>query len=501
MDSPRRESDAASTKEPCASTSAETCRPKARSRIRRLARNHHGGPAESASAVEPLGSITEFSAGLNPGSTPQGIIAGSDGNLWFADNAFSGTPAIGRINPSTQAITEFSAGLNAGSSPFGIAAGSDGNLWFADQGTTGAIGRATPAGTITEFSAGLNPGSGPFWIVAGPDGNLWFTDRGSTRAIGRIDPDTQAITEFSAGLTPGAGMIGIAAGPDGALWFPERNDPPALPAIGRASTAGASTEFSNGLNPGSGPRLITAGPDGNMWFTDNGDTTAAIGRIGTAPPPSSSFAFGKLRRNKRRGTATLTVEVPGPGTLALSGRGLVQESASAASVRRAADKVVSAASQGPAQGRPQGEEEAGAQPQRQGEGERQDHLHADRRQPEHTVEADQADQEGLAGCQSATHDPFQFSTGEFTVNCTSLGQLCEPPFQQTVQVPSGGRVTSVMYTAPPGHCSPVRIQVLLDGSEIGATDFVDPNKSSELACSAIQYARARLSSATEPRAG
>jgi hypothetical protein len=76
---------------------------------------------------------------------------------------------------------------------------------------------------------------------------------------------------------------------------------------------------------------------------------------------------------------------------------------------------------------------------------------------------------------------LQFSTGEFTVNCTSTGQLCEPPFQQTVQVPSGGRVTSVMYTAPPGHCSPAKIHVLLDGTEIGATGFLEPNESSELA--------------------
>jgi hypothetical protein len=75
---------------------------------------------------------------------------------------------------------------------------------------------------------------------------------------------------------------------------------------------------------------------------------------------------------------------------------------------------------------------------------------------------------------------LQYSTGEFVVNCTSSGQLCEPPFEQTVQVPSGGRVTSVMYTPPPGHCSPVRIHVLLDGTEIGVTGFVEPNESSEL---------------------
>jgi DNA-binding beta-propeller fold protein YncE len=39
-------------------------------------------------------------------------------------------------------------------------------------------------------------------------------------------------------------------------------------------------------------------------------------------PPSNDFSFGKLKRNKHAGTAKLTVDVPGPGTLALSGNGI-----------------------------------------------------------------------------------------------------------------------------------------------------------------------------------
>jgi hypothetical protein len=42
------------------------------------------------------------------------------------------------------------------------------------------------------------------------------------------------------------------------------------------------------------------------------------------PPPSSAdFSFGKLTRNRRKGTARLAVILPGPGTLALKGKGLV----------------------------------------------------------------------------------------------------------------------------------------------------------------------------------
>lgn len=44
-----------------------------------------------------------------------------------------------------------------------------------------------------------------------------------------------------------------------------------------------------------------------------------------APPPgavSNLFRFGKLKLNRRRGTATLAVTVPGPGALTLRGRGV-----------------------------------------------------------------------------------------------------------------------------------------------------------------------------------
>lgn len=40
------------------------------------------------------------------------------------------------------------------------------------------------------------------------------------------------------------------------------------------------------------------------------------------PKPSNAIGFGKLKRLKGKGTATLAVKVPGPGTLELAGKGL-----------------------------------------------------------------------------------------------------------------------------------------------------------------------------------
>ena len=214
------------------------------------------------------GTITEFSAGLS--RPPESMAAGPDGNLWFT--AQIGGDRIGRITP-TGTITEFTAGLTLNAQPTSIAAGPDGNLWFTERGP-GAIGRITPSGTITEFSAGVTANSQPESIALGSDGALWFTEGADPGRIGRI-ATTGVVTEYSAGLTSNAQPDQITAGPDGALWFTESKNPGR---IGRISTAGVITEYSTGLTTNMHPTGIAAGADGNLWFTEQGGS-GAIGRI------------------------------------------------------------------------------------------------------------------------------------------------------------------------------------------------------------------------------
>ena len=141
-----------------------------------------------------------------PNSTPTGLMAGPDGNIWFAE---LGGGKISRISPSGT-ITEFSVPVLAVllshawprrsdlvyrprcqrdrrnrqrravsacrlSNPHGphtpdsITAGADGNVWFNEQ-FTNKIGRITPAGVIREFTLPQNPspsGSQAFEIAAG----------------------------------------------------------------------------------------------------------------------------------------------------------------------------------------------------------------------------------------------------------------------------------------------------------------------------------------------
>ena len=123
---------------------------------------------------------------------PNDISAGPDGNLWFTQTTWRTEPgqgpvasggAIGRITPRGR-ITEYPL-PKATSSPGGIAAGPDGNMWFTEP-NANRIGWITPAGVITEYPL-PKAGSTPSGITAGPDVNMWFTEMNGER-IGRISP-------------------------------------------------------------------------------------------------------------------------------------------------------------------------------------------------------------------------------------------------------------------------------------------------------------------------
>jgi streptogramin lyase len=255
--------------------------------------------------------IAEFPT--TAGSTPQGITAGLDGNLWFAESM--GGNLIGRITPAgtitdftgltgapfwiasgpggTLWVTEPSANAigklstagavvgefpvpTAGSFPDQITPGRDGNLWFTEF-FGNKIGMITPAGVITEFP--ISAGAGPTAIVAGSDGNLWFTEQSGNR-IGRITTAGVATDFGPVGSTP----AGMAAGPDGNVWFTEYSGNQ----IGRITMAGVVTEYAV-TTAASAPASITAGADGNLWFTE--DAGNKIGRMSPAGTMLAEFAI------------------------------------------------------------------------------------------------------------------------------------------------------------------------------------------------------------------
>jgi streptogramin lyase len=227
-------------------------------------------PGSAVASANVRGRAAEYR--LAPGTHAQALVAGPDGNVWFAglNYGIAGiTDVIGRVTPGGK-VTEFRLGTHAANLGLSdIAVGPEGNLWFTEGGRP-ELGRITTAGEVTEFT--VPSGASPSRIAAGSDGNLWFTEERSN-AVGRISP-TGAVTEFPL-LEGESGAFGIAAGSDGALWITE----PSIGKVGRIGTDGAMTNFLL-PEPGGYPLEIVAGPDGGLWFGK--ERGGVLGRITTA---------------------------------------------------------------------------------------------------------------------------------------------------------------------------------------------------------------------------
>lgn len=109
---------------------------------------------------------------------PYAITAGPDGALWLA-----GTDAFLTRVTTGGAVTYYPTPCCIVTA--GIVAGSDGALWFTDQ-QQDQIGRITTDGTLTWYPVPEHITGRPYGLAVGSDGALWFTDvqnNSITRAI------------------------------------------------------------------------------------------------------------------------------------------------------------------------------------------------------------------------------------------------------------------------------------------------------------------------------
>lgn len=178
-----------------------------------------------------------------------------------------------------------------------IVAGADGNLWFAEEGAEARLGeeppsptriaRLTPSGQITSWPVG-SPEQKLLGLAASADG-IWFTL--GENEVGRVSYQGQIAT-FSSGIPDGAFPDGITKGPGGAIWFAELG----ADAIGRVTATGKISQFAWGLLGGGGagaakrlcePCLpggadsIASGSDETLWFSRPG--TDEFGRLSVSP--------------------------------------------------------------------------------------------------------------------------------------------------------------------------------------------------------------------------
>ncbi|MBV9718343.1 MAG: Virginiamycin B lyase [Candidatus Eremiobacteraeota bacterium] len=196
-------------------------------------------------------------------ATPDGVVAGPDGALWFTD---PGNDVIGRITTGGSYTLEQSVGEQVSS---GITVGPDKNLWFT---FSNGIGRMKTNGTYTLFQD--SEGSSPQGITTGPDGALWYAQSDGT--VGRITTNG-TISHFT--VAPGnANLQGIATGPDGNLWVTQEvvGGTRISNQVIRLSPKGKHASY----KVGDGPTYICVGPDKAMWFTES--DANAIGRLTTS---------------------------------------------------------------------------------------------------------------------------------------------------------------------------------------------------------------------------
>jgi virginiamycin B lyase len=177
---------------------------------------------------------------------PESITVGPDGALWYAD-AFG--PTIGRV---TTAFA-FTPLPDTGFRPEGVAAGADGALWVVES--TDTVARVTTAGTVTRFPVPAKTTAPSSSIAPGPDGRLWFTGRTTLGAISTAGVAKSYALPDAAGGCPGA----LATRSGERVWFADY----CRDRVGSASVTGTVDWYAF---PAGGPEAIAFGPDGNLWI-------------------------------------------------------------------------------------------------------------------------------------------------------------------------------------------------------------------------------------------
>jgi len=171
-----------------------------------------------------------------------------------------------------------------------------------------AVGLSATGRDAADPQAAAAPAGGATLLWSRYDGSNWIVQRRDLGADG--GPGS---TETLSAAGRGAGDAIAAWGEDGTLAMLWRRS------AGSGDVVQANTVPKPEPPPPPPPDLEEEEPNGDGSSGGSGSGAGTGGGPDATAPVDNSFELGKARLNRRRGTATLAVEVPGPGLVAVDG--------------------------------------------------------------------------------------------------------------------------------------------------------------------------------------
>jgi hypothetical protein len=283
--------------------------------------------------IKPDGSLASAPVNLSAagGSAIQPQVAlGPDGEATAVWNRFDGADWVvqgQRLSPAGAAdgaaFNLSASGRSAAEPQLAVdGAGVATVVWERYDGSNFVIQarRAGPAGPLgsgaVQLSSGGRDAADPE-LALSPDGDatvLWSRSDGSNWIVQRRDlaaDGTLGTTTNLSAAGRGAGEAVPAWGGDGTLAMVWKRFNGAGDVVQAATVPGSGP-------PPPPPPPPPSGTPGDPQGSGGGGASRAPGPA-AAPLPDNSFTIGKVKLNKRRGTATVAVVVPGPGLVSLSG--------------------------------------------------------------------------------------------------------------------------------------------------------------------------------------
>jgi YVTN family beta-propeller protein len=282
---------------------------------------------------------------LATGASPSAIAITPDGTRAYVTEF--GAAEVSVISTATNGVI---ATPGVGSDPWGVGVTPDGKrAYVVNDGDDTVSAIDTVTNTTIGAPIPLPGAGGPRGLAISPNGaQAYAVAEGSrnTRVV-----DTSSNTQVAAIPTAGGGT------PNSIAVAPDQPPRARFSAAGRGMltifNAGASSDpdgrvagYSWDFGDGSSARTTTASVRhayadageyrASVTLTDgDGCSTAEVftgqtaycngSSLATASTTVAALALRRPKLDKRHGTATLTVSVPGPGTLALSGSGVVKQ--------------------------------------------------------------------------------------------------------------------------------------------------------------------------------